>query len=213
MNTLTIDDVRAYYSREEEKRRQRTYYTQLYPRHRIMLQAVSKLRHALKGDLTVLDVGCGGGCSLHLLSDLIPPHRLCGVELSPVLAEIAFRRNPGVPVQALDFSAPVPVLDRQFRIIVAMDVYEHILPERVGAFWDNIGGSLLETGFVYLAFPSGAPPESQQIVDRHVTLSEVLWTLVLQRGVCPPIETTTERQETRIGDGITLKTGLPPDHG
>ncbi len=229
----SMDEIRKYYDRDLGKQKQ--YYTLGSPRHRIMLRTVSRLVELFPSrKLRVLDIGCGAGNSIRqlILAGVAEPGNICGIELSPVLAEFARTNSGGVLVQELDITenlSPRSERDR-FDIIILMDVYEHILPERRFQIWDNVSKALANRAVVYLAFPDG-PGGNPQITDFQVEIGEVLsmvkpfeldlWSFeivslwrpcdyrvaVLQHGLVPKAPVPILSPLSRSGDGITQKTG------
>lgn len=74
----------------------------------------------------VLDVGCGSGMALRLLSGRTAPGRLAGVDLSPVMVNLARRRTTGQRprpevLQGDVMSLPFP--DASFDVVTAIETF------------------------------------------------------------------------------------------
>lgn len=74
---------------------------------------------------SVVDLGCGHGTLLHVLSELPLQLRLTACDLSPVLVENTRRRVPGADVRVADIEA-LPFSDASFDAAFATEVMEHL---------------------------------------------------------------------------------------
>jgi len=57
------------------------------------IDSIGELTAAASSTLTIVDLGCGNGHTLSLLSEKFPQHRYIGVEFTPELLELAQSRN------------------------------------------------------------------------------------------------------------------------
>lgn len=100
--------------------------------HAMSVQHRSLTRWALRQldpapDADVLDVGCGSGMALRLLSERIASGRLAGVDLSPTMVGLARRTNAGVPDRRLDVregnAMDLPFSDGSFDVVTAIETF------------------------------------------------------------------------------------------
>ena len=93
-------------------------------RRRLLLGVFETLASSCPPDRrpVVLDVGCGAGLNLAALRQRCDCQ---GVEPNPLLVERA-RENSGVPVQVGSLPYGLPAFERQFDIVMLLDVIEHI---------------------------------------------------------------------------------------
>lgn len=88
-------------------------------------QVIEKILECFTGGRSdrVLEVGCGSGGSLELLSGF--GHELTGVELEPSAAEDARQRGIGNVVLG-KLGDPLPEFEQQYGLVAMFDVLEHI---------------------------------------------------------------------------------------
>src|SRR4051812_19084126 len=82
----------------------------------------------------VLDFGCGAGASTLVMSRLLPPCEIVGVELEERLLRLArlraeYLRKPGLRFFESPSGTALPAGLGTFDYIVLSAVYEHLLPE------------------------------------------------------------------------------------
>ncbi len=140
------------------------------PRH--LLFTLSRYKFVAKmmaGRNSVLEVGCSDGFATRLVAQSVKS--VVGVDFDPqFIADAMERRSDRWPI---DFrvhdilAAPVPgVFDGAY----ALDVIEHILPEREDRFLENIRASLSAAGILIIGTPSLASQQyaSPQSKEGHV---------------------------------------------
>ncbi len=90
--------------------------------HRIMLNHVD-----ISYKRSILDVGCGTGNALLLMSRINEQARYCGIDLSGQMIEIAREKTKGKPnfeFRAAD-SANIPYADASFDLVVSSNSFHH----------------------------------------------------------------------------------------
>ena len=106
------------------------------------------MRRSLKPNpsRSILDVGCGAGANLAMLSEF---GRVTGLESDPGLNRHAASTNPGFRIiQKSVFS----LLDEKFDVISMFDVLEHIEDDEAALRW--IHDTLSEDGIFFVAVPA-----------------------------------------------------------
>src|SRR5437762_4654201 len=93
---------------------------------------------------SVLDVGCGDGSFLQQLRQL-GIRKLCGLELSPVLARAA--REKGLEVECKS----IEHIDDNFELLTLLDVAEHV--QYPSQFFSSCSRALKTKGFIYIHTP------------------------------------------------------------
>lgn len=100
--------------------------------HVMSVQHRSLTRWALRQldpapDADVLDVGCGSGMALRLVSEGNPAGRLAGVDLSPTMVALAGRTNAGLADGRLDVregnAMHLPFADGSFDVVTAIETF------------------------------------------------------------------------------------------
>ncbi len=114
------------------------HYAETYGEHASHPIAVG-LAEALPDDV-VVDVGCGTGSVLRLLSKTVTTGRLVGVDPSPEMIRQAVARSVGHPAQdRLEFlegaANALPVADHSVTLFLAVHTVHH---------WDDVGEGLDE---------------------------------------------------------------------
>lgn len=108
---------------------------------------------------SVLEVGCSTGSNLPFLGEF---GTVSALELDAEAAEICRQRHPDVYL----YNQPIPQpLDRQFQIICAFDVIEHIDDEASTVDW--LHRHLTEDGTVFITVPAYDFLWSQYDIDAH----------------------------------------------
>ncbi|MCF3946430.1 class I SAM-dependent methyltransferase [Acidiphilium iwatense] len=83
------------------------------------MKALDLPRHA-----QILEIGCGTGGNLPMLSDF---GTVCGIEISEVARDLAIKKTGGAfEIRAGTLPSAVPDFGRQFDLICLFDVLEHI---------------------------------------------------------------------------------------
>jgi SAM-dependent methyltransferase len=95
---------------------------------------------------TLLDVGCGAGANLAMLSEF---GRVTGLESDPGLNRTAAERHPELRIIHQPVFSP---LEEKFDVICMFDVLEHIEDDEAALRWIN--DNLTDDGSVFLAVPA-----------------------------------------------------------
>ena len=121
-----------------------------HDRHKNFLEEMTVVNNYVP-EGKILDIGCNAGWFLeHLLRH--PNYQPEGLESSPVLAEIC-RRRLNIPVYQ-NFSQLSNRKD-SFSGITVIDVIEHVNPEDINSFIDNISKIIKPGGYLFIKTPNG----------------------------------------------------------
>ncbi len=101
-------------------------------------------------EISILDVGCGGGVLLHKVKDMIPQSLTYGVEPNELYAKLARNKSGAIEIKTDYFSRKV--FNHGFDVILLCDVLEHV--ESPIIFLRDIYSSLNENGIVFIEVPS-----------------------------------------------------------
>jgi len=200
-----IYSAKDLYTCDEIMREESPRYVEHYLRHMVL----SYMDPADFAGKRILDFGCGSGASMLVLSRLLPPCEIVGVELEERLLNIArlraqhFGRTSLRLLQSRSGDELPPELG-QFDFIMFNAVFEHLLPgERralLSKVWQHLrpGGVLFLNQTPYRYWPlethtTGGMPLINYLPDR-VTLYVVRrwcklvapneeWTTLLRRGI------------------------------
>jgi 2-polyprenyl-3-methyl-5-hydroxy-6-metoxy-1,4-benzoquinol methylase len=153
----------------------------LHDRHRNYQEEVAFVEHYLAQNARVLDVGCNAGWLLGYLQQSPKQFALEGVEPSKLLSGIA-RRRLGIPIHN-GFAHDLVTRRNDFDGITATDVIEHILPEQVGQFVDDLCTLLKPGGYVfiktpntrYVAFKSRIARRTPDVLKRRLLRTADVW--------------------------------------
>jgi 2-polyprenyl-3-methyl-5-hydroxy-6-metoxy-1,4-benzoquinol methylase/glutaredoxin len=104
------------------------------------------------GQITVLDVGCGGGVLLHKVKEMVPKSITFGIEPNELYADLARRKSGAEEIKADYFIPGLFKSQSQFDIIFSCDVLEHV--DSPNLFLNDIFDSLKENGVLFLEVPS-----------------------------------------------------------
>ncbi|HZE60779.1 MAG TPA: class I SAM-dependent methyltransferase [Burkholderiales bacterium] len=118
----------------------------------------------------ILDFGCGAGASTLVMSRLLPPCELVGVELEERLLKLARLRAEYLGRQALRFfhspsGTALPAGLGTFDYIVLSAVYEHLLPEERGVLLPSIWRHLKPGGVLFI----NQTPHRYSPLEMHTT--------------------------------------------
>jgi 2-polyprenyl-3-methyl-5-hydroxy-6-metoxy-1,4-benzoquinol methylase len=146
------------------------------PRHQQLKLLVDDVLKGQDG-LRILDIGCGAGVmSAHLTRYGI----VTGIDFSAPAIDMARRMVPAGRFETSRVEE-LPGGER-YDVITMFDVLEHIVEEERHAFLANVAARLTENGVVIASTPHPAhtrwareaAPESLQIVDEEVEVTDVL---------------------------------------
>jgi 2-polyprenyl-3-methyl-5-hydroxy-6-metoxy-1,4-benzoquinol methylase len=124
----------------------------LHDRHLNYLEEVALVERYLPEKARILDVGCNAGWLLGYLQKSPRQFVLEGVEPGELLSGIAHRRLE-IPIHN-GFVHDLVTRRDSFDGITATDVIEHILPEQVGQFVDDLCVLLKPGGYVFIKTPN-----------------------------------------------------------
>jgi len=116
---------------------------------------------------SILDVGCGDGRFLGLLSDAIP--RRVGVDLSDKAISYAKAFHPNVDYRCAD----IKDLDENFDVVTCIEVLEHIPEEQLCSFVQNLFGRCNSGGKLIISVPTKILPVNKKHY-RHYDLTLLL---------------------------------------
>ena len=107
----------------------------------------------LDGRENVLEVGCADAFGTRLVQQTVK--KVAATDIDPTFVEdVKERINPNWPLDVFVhdlLAGPVP---GEFDAAYALDVLEHISPQRERSFLDNMVASISETGVLIIGMPS-----------------------------------------------------------
>lgn len=95
---------------------------------------------------SILEIGCGSGQLAQAMSEVLPPLRYCGFDISRVAVEMAETSNPGYRFEIADALDTGLYGSVQYDCVIATEVLEHI--ERDREVIKSIGGGTRFIGSV-----------------------------------------------------------------
>jgi len=128
-----------------------------------MTFAVRLISQELKAE-SILDIGCGDGRLLHLLSDKVP-HRV-GVDIMEQPVRFARAFNPGVEF----FIGDVSMVKGQFHVTTLIEVMEHIPDDEYPEFMAKVAKKTLPEGYLLVSVPTTNVPINRKH-HRHYNLA------------------------------------------
>ena len=170
-NTYTI----IRYNNDDWQRHQKYYELGGTRRHNHMVVRVAP--HTIGKSFipgTVTSLGCGGGYEIHVMKKTMF-HRssFIGVEIAPKLCQIARDSCPYARIECADVTNKAVMNNLELpkaELCVALDVFEHLLPENREAFWDIVATLVHDRSMFYVEVPAFVPKERDaQITDYPVT--------------------------------------------
>lgn len=117
--------------------------------------------------ISILDVGCGDGRFLGLLSDAIP--KRVGVDLSNKAISYAKAFHPDIDYRCID----IKDLDENFDVITCIEVLEHIPEEELHSFIKNLLKRCNPCGKLIISVPTKILPLNKKHY-RHYDLELLL---------------------------------------
>jgi 2-polyprenyl-3-methyl-5-hydroxy-6-metoxy-1,4-benzoquinol methylase len=163
-----------------------------YVEHGLRHQVLSYVEPAEFAGKRVLDFGCGSGASTMVLSRLLPPCEIVGVELEERLLRIArlrarhFERSSLVLLKSPAADSLPPDLG-QFDFLMFSAVFEHLLPHERPRLLPQVWSHLKPGGVLFL----NQTPYRYSLVEVHTTAGMPLinylpdgLTLYLARRFC-----------------------------
>ena len=129
----------------------------------------SRLVHTFRRELagkSVLDVGCGTGLFLSLISRLLPHGDLCGIDTADVTSPEDAQSIQFVTTSVIDFR-----LNRTFDVVYSHQVLEHIAPADLPCHLRSIHSALRPGGKFIVILPNRywGPQDITRIVDNTFT--------------------------------------------
>lgn len=118
-------------------------------RNRIIAALVRRLTSSYSENYRVLEVGCGTGNVLRVLSQICPNGSVIGMDLFAEGLKYAQNRTPAVLVQG---DMHQPPFTQQFDVIGLFDVLEHLPDDR--QVLSDLKGMLREDGVLLLTVPA-----------------------------------------------------------
>lgn len=112
-----------YHYRQIDRKSLRNYSAPVHARFETLVEKVRKI--AEKKSLKILDVGCGDGVALYLLSRKLQDIELYGIDPVPKALETAKGKVPKAHFSH-GTSDLIPFRDQTFDIIISSDVIEHV---------------------------------------------------------------------------------------
>jgi 2-polyprenyl-3-methyl-5-hydroxy-6-metoxy-1,4-benzoquinol methylase len=223
-----IHDAKDLYVCDEIMREENPVYVE----HLLRREVLSYLEPATFANTRILDFGCGSGASMLVMSRLLPPCEIVGVELEEKLLHIARQRARHFGRSQLRFlrspsAETLPPDLGLFDFIMFSAVFEHLLPHErpvlLRKAWEHLkpGGTLFLNQTPYRYSPveihtTGGMPFLNYLSDR-LTLAFLRrfsslvspdedWTALLRRG----IRGATVPEILRILGGPSCATLLEP---
>lgn len=100
-------------------------------RRKLLGRLVSALAPALPERATILDVGCGTGANMDVLS--APGRVIVGVDRSPVPLQLQHESGASERTLTQADALALPFADRSFDLVLALDMLEHLEQDLLGA--------------------------------------------------------------------------------
>jgi SAM-dependent methyltransferase len=113
---------------------------------------------------SILDVGCGDGRLLSLLSERLPNAELTGIDISLRAVNLARALNPGLAFDVMD----VANVSRQFDVVTLVETLEHVDDDTVPTFLGAIRAAVKPAGCLLVTVPSVNLPLNRKHY-RHYT--------------------------------------------
>lgn len=105
------------------------------------------------GKNRVLEVGCGDGMGARIVRQAVP--HVSAIDIEPeFIADIERRHDPKWPLDARLHDILAGPLPENFDGVYALDVFEHVAPDRENEFIGHLIASLATDGIVILGIPS-----------------------------------------------------------
>jgi 2-polyprenyl-3-methyl-5-hydroxy-6-metoxy-1,4-benzoquinol methylase len=122
-------------------------------------------------DKSILEFGCGGGASTHILARLFPTAEITGVELVESALRVARRRAAAFELKNVSFlQSPagdaLPENLGQFDFIILSAVYEHLFPHERRTILPQLWSHLRDGGYLFI----NQTPNSLFPFELHTTM-------------------------------------------
>jgi SAM-dependent methyltransferase len=104
------------------------------------------------GSKIILDLGCGDGKGTKELSKFFD--RLVGIDYSKRAILFAKAFSPNIEFKTFDFTEKIEIFKSSFDAVVCMEVLEHIKPNKLKIFIENISKVLKKGGTVIITTPT-----------------------------------------------------------
>ncbi len=120
---------------------------------------------------TILEFGCGGGASTHILARMFPKAAITGVELVESALRVARKRAEAFDLKNVSFlQSPsgdtLPENLGQYDFIILSAVYEHLFPHERRTILPQLWEKLRDGGFLFI----NQTPNSLFPVELHTTM-------------------------------------------
>jgi 2-polyprenyl-3-methyl-5-hydroxy-6-metoxy-1,4-benzoquinol methylase len=163
---LEIHATKHAYVCDEIRREEDPRYVERAIRHEVLGYLDAE---AFRGK-RILDFGCGAGASTLVMSRLLPPCELVGVELEERLLKLARLRAQYLGKRDLSFhlspsGTALPSGLGPFDYIVLSAVYEHLLPEERRVLLPRIWAHLKPSGVLFI----NQTPHRYSPIEMHTT--------------------------------------------
>lgn len=109
---------------------------------------------------SMLDVGCGDGRFLMEVSRVHAQKELLGIDISKRAIKLAKAMNSSQEFMVLDIS--VSELNQKYDVVTAIEVLEHIPPERVSKILRGIHRSMNQGAYLLMTVPHRNKPLSEK---------------------------------------------------
>ena len=148
------------------------------PRH---IRIKNDLKNIIKGNIEVLDLGCGTGITTKYIAEL--GAKVTGIDISQKLIEFARENSNHENIKYLVGDVTDINLGKKvFEVICIIDVMEHIPREKIPNLIKNIKRYSHENTIVYLNIPDARlqswtkknKPGKLQIIDEGYPISNIL---------------------------------------
>jgi 2-polyprenyl-3-methyl-5-hydroxy-6-metoxy-1,4-benzoquinol methylase len=123
------------------------------------------------GNKTILEFGCGGGASTHILARMFPSARITGVELVESALRVARKRAETFNLENVSFlQSPagdaLPENLGEFDFIILSAVYEHLFPHERRTILPQLWEHLRDGGYLFI----NQTPNSLFPFELHTTM-------------------------------------------
>jgi 2-polyprenyl-3-methyl-5-hydroxy-6-metoxy-1,4-benzoquinol methylase len=120
---------------------------------------------------TILEFGCGGGASTHILARMFPKSEITGVELVESALRVARKRAESFNLKNVSFlQSPngdaLPENLGTYDFVIMSAVYEHLFPHERQTILEQLWGKLRDGGYLFI----NQTPNSLFPFELHTTM-------------------------------------------